>query len=212
MRQGIAHTPRPTGAIVRWMRMARLRQMASRTPLLAAGTLCAIAGTLTAPLLAVALVRPLAAAGAPARAATTRTPPGKSSELWATVDVCNAPHHLDTIGIRGSMPGDGHPHDTMYMRFLVQSFDAATHKWANIGRSADSGFVLVGSAALTRQAGRSFEFKPTATTYTLRGLVEFQWHHAGHTARIVNLPTTGGHTSLAGAEPKGFSAATCALP
>ena len=110
------------------------------------------------------------------------------------------------------MPGDGHPHDVMYMRFLVQNLDVATHKWADIGLSADSGFVRVGSGALARQAGRSFEFKPTATTFTLRGLVEFQWHHDGRTVRIVNLPTTGGHTSLAGAEPKGFSAATCALP
>jgi hypothetical protein len=138
--------------------------------------------------------------------------PEKSSELWTTVDLCNTPHHPDTIGIRGSMPGDGHARDRMYMRFLVQNLDVSTHKWANVGRSADSGFVLVGSGALARQAGRSFEFKPTATTFTLRGLVEFQWHHNGRTTRSVTLPTTEGHTSLAGAEPAGFSAATCALP
>jgi hypothetical protein len=170
------------------MHMARFKRIAARTPLPAAAALLTATGAL---------------------AMTTKSKP---SELWATVDVCNTPHHADTIGIRGSMPGDGHPHDVMYMRFLVQSLDATTHIWANIGRSADSGFVLVGSAALTRQAGRSFEFKPTATTYTLRGLVEFQWHRAGRTIRAVSLPTTGGHTSLAGAEPKGFSAATCALP
>jgi hypothetical protein len=172
----------------------------------------ALAGALAAGLLGAALGSPAAAAGALARSATTSTPKSESSALWATVDICNAPHHPDTIGIRGSMPGDGHAHDAMYMRFLVQSLDATTHTWADIGRSADSGFVLVGSAALTRQAGRSFEFKPTATTYTLRGLVEFQWHRAGRTIRVMSLPTTGGHTSLAGAEPKGFSAATCALP
>jgi hypothetical protein len=192
------------------MHLARLRRIVAIGPLLASGL----------SILAVALLAGGAVVGVGSTAAASALPrstkpapqPAKSSELWATVDVCNAPHHPDTIGIRGSMPGDGHPHDTMYMRFLVQSFDATTHTWANIGRSADSGFVLVGSAALTRQAGRSFEFKPTATTYTLRGLVEFQWHRAGHTVRIVNLPTTGGHTSLAGAEPKGFSAATCDLP
>jgi hypothetical protein len=138
--------------------------------------------------------------------------PAKSSELWATVDLCNTLHHPDTIGIRGSMPGDGHARDRMYMRFLVQNLNVSKHEWANVGRSADSGFVLVGSGALTRQAGRSFEFKPTATTFTLRGEVEFQWHHDGHTVRSVTLPTTEGHTSLAGAEPAGFSAATCPLP
>lgn len=151
-----------------------------------------------------------ALAGAPAGAA--KEEPSKSAELWATVDLCDTPHHPDTIGIRGSMPGDGHARDRMYMRFLVQNLDVSTHKWEDVGRSADSGFVLVGSGALTRQAGRSFEFKPTATTYTLRGLVEFQWHHDGRTARSVMLSTTANHVSLAGAEPAGFSAATCALP
>jgi hypothetical protein len=173
------------------MHVARWRETAAGGALLAAGALCAASAAL---------------ATAPA------TAPAKASELWATVDLCNTPHHPDTIGIRGSMPGDGRAHDRMYMRFLVQNLDESTHKWANVGRSADSGFVLVGSGALTRQAGRSFEFKPTATTFTLRGLVEFQWHHDGHTVRSLMLATSEGHTSLAGAEPAGFSAATCALP
>lgn len=178
----------------------------------AAAAPLAAAGVLAATLLALTLGISTAAAGASARSAGTGKTQSKASELWATVDVCNAPHHADTIGIRGSMPGDGHPHDVMFMRFLVQSLDTSTNTWADIGRSADSGFVRVGSGALTRQAGRSFEFKPTATTFTLRGFVEFQWHRAGRTIRVATLPTTGGHTSLAGAEPAGFSAASCALP
>jgi hypothetical protein len=194
------------------MHVARLRRIVTGTsPLLAAATLLAVVSALAAAL-AVALGSPAPAAGALAHPAAESTPKSKASELWATVDVCNTPHHPDTIGIRGSMPGDGHRHDVMYMRFLVQSLDVTTHTWADIGRSADSGFVQVGSGALTRQAGRSFEFKPTATTYTLRGFVEFQWHRAGRTIRVTSLPTSGGHTSLAGAEPAGFSAAACALP
>jgi|ERR1700691_1845391 len=169
------------------MHVARWRETAAGASLLAAGVLCAATAGLAAP-------------------------QKKSNELWATVDLCNTAKHPDTIGIRGSMPGDGHAHDAMYMRFLVQNLDATTHTWADIGRSADSGFVLVGSAALTRQAGRSFEFKPTATPYTLRGMVEFQWHHADRTVRVVTLPTTADRTSLAGSEPQGFSAATCVLP
>jgi hypothetical protein len=196
------------------MRVARLREIvrgarptAARRP---GGVAGALAGALAAALLAFAPGSTPAAAGALTRSA--KTEPSKSIELWATVDLCNTSHHPDTIGIRGSMGGDGHARDRMYMRFLVQNLDVSTHKWENVGRSADSGFVLVGSGALARQAGRSFEFKPTATTFTLRGLVEFQWHHDGHTARSLTLPTTAGHTSLAGAEPAGFSAATCALP
>jgi hypothetical protein len=135
----------------------------------------------------------------------------QSHELWATVNACNAPKHPRTIGVRGSMPGDGHPRDVMYMRFLVQDLNPTTKAWEDVGASADSGFVRIGSAAATRQAGRTFEFKPTATPYTLRGLVEFQWRRAGRTVHTTSRPTTAGHVSLAGAEPKGFSAATCTL-
>jgi hypothetical protein len=173
--------------------------------------LLVVAGALATTLLAVVLwSAPAGAHRLSADAAQARH--AKSSELWATVNLCNTASHPDTIGIRGSMPGDGHRHDTMYMRFVVQNYDTSAHKWQNIGTSADSGFVLVGSAGPTRQAGHSFGFKPTTTPYTLRGLVEFQWHRASHTLRTVTVPTTGGHTSLAGAEPKGFSAATCELP
>jgi hypothetical protein len=169
--------------------------------------------TTAAPLVAVAVACALAAAGAAAgatHARSTATPLAQSPELWATVDICNAPHHLHTIGIRGSMPGDGRPRDAMYMRFHVQSFDAATKQWLGLG-GAESAFVSVGSAAGTRQAGRTFEFKPTPNPYTLRGLVEFQWRRAGRVVHLASIPTTARHTSLAGAEPKGFSAATCEL-
>ncbi len=148
---------------------------------------------------------------APAAARQPLRALAQSPELWATVDLCNTLAHPHTIGIRGSMPTDGHPHDTMYMRFLVQSLDASTHQWTDLGESANSGFVQVGSGPATRQAGRTFEFKPTTTAYTLRGVVEFQWRRAGRLVHLASHVTTAGHTSLAGAEPKGFSAATCTL-
>lgn len=154
---------------------------------------------------------PPSAAGARAHPAAAPSPL-QSPELWATVNLCNSPRHPDTIGIRGSMPGDGQAHDVMYMRFLVQSLDASTGSWADIGRSADSGFIAVGSAAATRQAGRTFQFKPTSSAYTLRGLVEFQWHRQGHTESVTTRTTSAHHRGVADAEPKGFSAATCTLP
>jgi hypothetical protein len=135
----------------------------------------------------------------------------QSPEMWATVDVCAAPRHPTTIGIRGSMPTDGHRHDAMYMRFLVQSLNLATHQWAGLGKGADSGFVPLGPANTTRQAGRTFEFAPTATPYTLRGEVEFQWRRSGQVVHLAVRYTTAGHRSLAGAEPPGYSAATCTL-
>jgi hypothetical protein len=136
-----------------------------------------------------------------------------SRELWATVDVCNPRDQPNTVGIRGSMPGDGNAKDVMYMRFRVQYLDATTHQWIDLSKEADSGFVQVGSAQLARQAGRSFQFASSAskTAFTLRGQVVFQWRKANTVLLTTSVATTAGHTSLAGADPKGFSAATCKL-
>jgi hypothetical protein len=151
----------------------------------------------------------LAAAFAP----TPAHPLLHSRELWATVDVCNPKDQPNTIGIRGSMPGDGHSKDTMYMRFRVQYQDATTKAWINLTHGADSGFVKVGSAKLARQAGLSFQFAPAADKppFTLRGDVTFQWHRGATVLQTATMPTAAGHTSLAGADPHGFSAATCKL-
>ena len=46
---------------------------------------------------------------------------------------------------------------------------------------------------------------------TLRGVVSFQWRHGTSVEYTVSRPTTAGHVSLAGADPKGFSAAECLL-
>lgn len=136
-----------------------------------------------------------------------------SRDLWATVDVCNPKDQPNTIGIRGSMPGDGHPKDVMYMRFRVQYQDATTKKWLNLSQGADSGFTKVGAAQLARQTGRSFQFAPTSSksAFTLRGYVVFQWRRGATVLQTAAIPTTAGHKSLAGADPRGYSAATCTL-
>jgi hypothetical protein len=151
----------------------------------------------------------LAAAVAPAVA----HPLAHSRELWATVDVCSPKNQPNTIGIRGSMPGDGHATDVMYMRFRVQYLDATTGKWLDLSQGADSGFLKVGSGELTRQSGRSFQFAAPAgkSAYTLRGYVIFQWRKDATVLETATKPTAAGHTSLAGADPRGFSAATCVL-
>lgn len=150
----------------------------------------------------------LAAVGALAPA----QPLYRSPQLWATVDVCNAPDQPNTLGIRGSMPSDGHRRDAMLMRFRAQYLNAATHRWTDLPKGADSGFVPVGSASSARQAGRSFQLAPAAgRTVTLRGAVTFQWRRRGHVVHSVTRPTTAGHKSLAGADPAGFSAAACTL-
>ena len=136
-----------------------------------------------------------------------------SRELWATVDACGPKDQPNTIGVRGSMPGDGSAKDIMYMRFTVQYYDFTAKRWTSLGKGADSGFVKVGSANVVRQAGRNFQFArtPGKPSFRLRGVVFFQWRHAARVLAEATRPTTARHKSLAGADPHGYSAGTCKL-
>jgi hypothetical protein len=157
-----------------------------------------LAGTILAP-------------AAPALAKKSRSP-YKSRLLWATVDVCGPTDQPHTIGVRGSMPGDERPAQTMYMRFRVQYLDPATHAWKYLPKGADSGFQAVGPADAPGQAGRSFQFVPTpGASYTLRGVVSFQWRRRNRIIFASTLTTTANRRSFAGADPPGYSAATCVL-
>jgi hypothetical protein len=135
-----------------------------------------------------------------------------SHELWATIDVCNPADQRDTVGIRGSMPGDGQSHDRMYMSFRLQYMNASKH-WVDLSSGASSGFVAVGGGSSSRQGGTSFELKPVSgqPAVTLRGVVDFQWRHGKTIAMTAAEPTSAGHKSLAGADPASFSAATCVI-
>ncbi len=136
----------------------------------------------------------------------------QSRQLWATIDICSPADKPNTVGIRGSMPSDGRPKDAMFMRFRVQYLSSTTKQWTDLPQGADSGFVLLGSGS-ARQAGRSFQFVPTTNTpqFTLRGVVSFQWRRGIHVVHSVSRVTTTGHKALAGADPAGFSAASCAI-
>jgi hypothetical protein len=135
-----------------------------------------------------------------------------SHELWATIDVCNPADQPDTVGIRGSMPGDKRAGDKMYMSFRLQ-YLGSSGQWVDLASGASSGFAAVGSGASARQGGTSFELKPVAgkPAVTLRGVVDFEWRHGKTIVVSAEQPTTASHKSLAGADPADFSAATCVL-
>ncbi len=134
-----------------------------------------------------------------------------SHELWGTVDVCNATDQPNTIGIRGSMPGDGHQHDVMYMRFRIQYLEPMSKQWVYLAKGGDSGYLQIGSASTARQSGRSFQLVPVAGQpgFTLRGVIDFQWRRADKVIYSASRTTSSGHKSIAGADPAGFSAPTC---
>ena len=161
----------------------------------------------------------LALAAVGAAGAATTTPPKKphtiyrSSRLWATVNACNPKDHPDTIGVRGSMPGDGQRGEAMYMRFRVQYQDPRTKQWLFVASNADSGYLPVGSAQYSaRQSGRSFVIVPTkGQPFVLRGAVSFEWRRGTTEIRSARIHTTAGHHDASGADPTGYSAATCTI-
>jgi hypothetical protein len=137
----------------------------------------------------------------------------RSRLLWATIDVCSPADQRDTVGIRGSMPGDHQAHDTMYMRFRLQYLNPSTKAWTDLSKGASASFVDVGTGADPRQAGRSFRLSPVAgqPAFTLRGIVSFQWRRGKSVIAQTSRATSPGRRSLAGADPAGFSTASCTI-
>jgi hypothetical protein len=155
------------------------------------------------------------AATSPARKASAAVQHSvlQSRLLWATINVCSPSDQPDTVGIRGSMPGDGHVHDTLYMSFRLQ-YESGTGNntsWSPLS-GAESGFVSVGGGGDTRQAGRSFTLVPVPGRHsTLRGVVTFEWRRGSKVMRSTERTTTSGHISQTGADPKSYTAATCTI-
>ena len=170
-----------------------------------AGALAALAGA------AALLTGPARALGSPAN---DRGEPPRDVLLWATVNVCDTAGHPDGLGVRGSMPGTGDRGDELFMRLQVQFFRRSDGTWRAL-RGADSGFLDLGHGAThARQAGRTFTLMPPAAgqpAFLLRGLVTFDWRRDGDVVRRVRRITSTGHPGTAGADPDGFSAATCSI-
>ena len=152
-------------------------------------------------LTAVALLAAIAPAPAPAGAS--------DRDLWATVNVCDTKAHPREIGIRSSMPGLRRRAD-MYMRIRAQYRDLATGRWRYV-RGADSGWRRAGTErSRVLEAGWGFELGRQGQTI-LRGVVGYRWRRGTRVLRAERRVTEGGHRSTAGADPRGFSAATCRI-
>jgi hypothetical protein len=149
---------------------------------------------------------------ASALGAASALPKPGSNAIWATVDVCDTPAHPHAIGIRGSMPGTGDRHETMFMAFAVEYRDRHG-RWQALGGGGSSGFVALGDAASRlRQAGRDFTIATKkAHTYLLRGVVTFEWRLRGRVVASAVRSTTAGHHASAGADPAGYSASVCSI-
>jgi hypothetical protein len=189
--------------------------LTSRATLVAAAALFALATIFVA--LTVLVMSAAASASTPGSAKTPKPTQRErallsSHELWATFDVCDPPNEPNTVGIRGSMPGDGQSNQKMFMSFRLQYMNA--HKlWVDVAGTASPSFVAVGSAAAARQGGATFDLKPVngQPPVTLRGVVDFEWRHGKAVVLSATRTSTTGHKSLAGADPANFSAETCVI-
>ena len=150
-------------------------------------------------------------------AATPAARPAGAADAgpWATVNVCDTDAHPDAIGVRGWMPGTGDRRDELSMRFELQYLRRRDGRWLRVGRAGDSGVVPVGHGdARARQAGRTFTvMSPDADrpAHLLRAVVTFEWRRGGVLVRRTRRPTQGLRAATPGADPPGFSAATCSI-
>ncbi len=145
----------------------------------------------------------LVVALAPASAAA------KEPAAWATVNVCDTAKQPDAVGIRASMTGT--PKGArLSMRFRVQYRDGEGD-WVDVA-NADSGWRSVGTAkGAPVESGWSFTFARPAKAVVMRGVVRFRWRRGNTLPRQTEVATEAGHRSSAGADPAGYSAATCVL-
>jgi hypothetical protein len=144
---------------------------------------------------------------------------GGSKAVWSTVNICDTEAYPDSVGVRGSMPGNG-SRQTMHMRFRVQ-YQRDDGTWG-LTDGGVTGWKSVGSARFVRREhGFTFQFEalPAGESRTLRGVVNFQWRarrkRGGRVrsvvvrrARAVSEART--HPVREG-DPPGYSAATCEL-
>ena len=95
------------------------------------------------------------------------------------------------------------------MRFRVQWRDG--DRWRYVD-GADSGWRSLSRARGRRvESGWSFEVAPARQPITFRGVVRYRWSKAGRIVRRALELTEPGHRSTTGADPEGYSAASCSI-
>jgi hypothetical protein len=141
----------------------------------------------------------------------------RPADLWATVNICDTLQHPNQMGVRASMPGNG-TRERMWMRFHAQFYDTTKKHWFNVKGNGMSNWILAGSARFrTREVGWTFAFAAPApgSTFTLRGVVDFQWRLKRKKRTIVvrsaTANTKGGFKSTTGADPPGYSNGVCSI-
>ncbi len=127
-----------------------------------------------------------------------------SKLLWATVNICNTARHRNMIGIRGQAPSL--PFATsISMRIQVdywngRKFVPDPYATKHVDLRDPAGEVI--------QNGANFTFRPPVI---LSGTIEFEWKLAGKVIGRATRLTGHGYKGVVGADPAGYSTATCRM-
>ena len=136
-------------------------------------------------------------------------------DLWATVNVCDTAAFPDTMGVRASMPGTK-PRRRLLMRFSAQVYDRDEARFV---RTVDrSPWLRVGKGGSESvQSGFDFRFDapPAASSFVLRGVVDFRWMGRRNGRwRVVKRATKisrAGIRDVEDSDPPGYSRALCEI-
>lgn len=129
----------------------------------------------------------------------------RSSNLWATVNICGKTGNTRALGLRGQMPGLGFS-TSMYMTFSVY-YRTSSDTNGLVSGTRETVLVARGSSRLY-QTGVTFHFAPPAT---LSGRVLFVWKLQGRQLGQAIRWTTANHKHVDHGNPPGYSAAVCTL-
>jgi hypothetical protein len=156
------------------------------------------------PVLLAAAVAVLAPAGATAKT-------GEHPDLWATVNLCDAPSNPGAVGVRVSIPSEkGSPQQ--WARIHLQWFDGTARAWRAVRAGGDAGWSRLGIGTRLVEGGTTFTFPPPAAgaRMVLRGVVEVQWRDGTHVVDRARLRTTEGHDA-AGDPHRRLSRSSCEI-
>jgi len=132
-----------------------------------------------------------------------------SPNLWTTINICNAPHYPDVMGIRGQMPALGFAASLS----MTEQIDY----WSNTQRRFEPDtqvkpqVVNLGDVTSgLHQGGVSFRFTPHAGR--LSGMITFTWEYSGKVIGRAERPASGGHPDADYGHPPHQSSRDCTIP
>jgi hypothetical protein len=132
-----------------------------------------------------------------------------SRSLWTTVNICNAPHYQDVMGVRGQMPALGFA-ASLSMRVQVDFWSQSRRRFEPDTRVKSELLKLGDVERGLHQSGVSFLFTPHAGR--LSGTITFTWERGGKIIGHTERPATGGHPAADYGHPPHHSSSACTIP